>query len=437
MLAACIGGALAIFEPILQADDVAPGTSGFTYVVTSCDDSGPGTLRDALAALPTGGLVDMTQLTCSAITLTSGELSTPANYLIVNGGGTMITSAHASRVLAHRGTERIRLDSLDIRDGEIAGTPNALGGCIYSTADVVLSNVTISGCLATSTNSNNASLAEGGGVFARGTVYLDGSVVSDNAVIPANVSYNYGHGGGIFADALYADRSTITGNSAMGNSVYTTGGGFFVQHQALIEYSTIDNNSAYEGGGGQTGHNGASLIRSSTISSNSGGGLLSSDALLDIRNSTITANTFPTTRVYGHGSGLWLLGQSPYLALRSSIVAGNTAGEIADDIDVNDWYNPIIGSNNVVIASNIPPPSDTIRDDPQLLPLSENGGPTRTHALAPGSPAIDRGRNPDRDAYDQRGEGYARIVGVATDIGSYELQVAQPPPNPIFASGFE
>lgn len=63
---------------------------------------------------------------------------------------------------------------------------------------------------------------------------------------------------------------------------------------------------------------------------------------------------------------------------------------------------------------------------PLLLgPLSDNGGPTRTHALLPGSPAVNRGDNDSASGlpYDQRGSGFARISGGTVDIGAYELQL--------------
>ncbi|HSC09716.1 MAG TPA: choice-of-anchor Q domain-containing protein [Rhodanobacteraceae bacterium] len=65
-------------------------------------------------------------------------------------------------------------------------------------------------------------------------------------------------------------------------------------------------------------------------------------------------------------------------------------------------------------------PAGTIRTDPQLQPLADNGGPTQTHALAPGSAAIDAGSNSSGLATDQRGEPFARVVGAAPDIGAFE-----------------
>jgi hypothetical protein len=88
------------------------------------------------------------------------------------------------------------------------------------------------------------------------------------------------------------------------------------------------------------------------------------------------------------------------------------------------------------VAANVPLPPDTLRVDPLLAPLADNGGPTLTHALLPGSPAIDAGGNDYDFTYDQRGFGYARRSGVRPDIGAFEVQ--QPSaPDSIFRDGFD
>jgi hypothetical protein len=58
--------------------------------------------------------------------------------------------------------------------------------------------------------------------------------------------------------------------------------------------------------------------------------------------------------------------------------------------------------------------------DPRLGPLADNGGPTRTHALLLGSPAVDAASTPDCPTTDQRG--VSRPQGAACDIGSYERE---------------
>ena len=64
--------------------------------------------------------------------------------------------------------------------------------------------------------------------------------------------------------------------------------------------------------------------------------------------------------------------------------------------------------------------------NPLLGALADNGGPTQTHALLPGSPAVNAGPNPltpfPGSADDQRGAGYARVVGGRVDIGAFEVQ---------------
>ncbi len=66
--------------------------------------------------------------------------------------------------------------------------------------------------------------------------------------------------------------------------------------------------------------------------------------------------------------------------------------------------------------------SDLVNVDPLLGPLRDNGDPTQTMALLPGSPAIDAGDNTDAPDFDQRGPGFARIVNGIIDIGAFEVQ---------------
>ena len=82
------------------------------------------------------------------------------------------------------------------------------------------------------------------------------------------------------------------------------------------------------------------------------------------------------------------------------------------------------GANNLIasVGAGITLPADTLNADPLLLPLADNGGPTRTHALAAASPARDAGNNSAKLATDQRG--HARLAGPAVDIGAVEMDPA-------------
>jgi hypothetical protein len=76
-------------------------------------------------------------------------------------------------------------------------------------------------------------------------------------------------------------------------------------------------------------------------------------------------------------------------------------------------------------------PGDQINTDPMLGPLQDNGGPTLTHALLLGSPAINTGDpNFMPGGYDQRGPGYDRVKNGRLDVGSFEVQEPLPTPTP-------
>jgi hypothetical protein len=113
------------------------------------------------------------------------------------------------------------------------------------------------------------------------------------------------------------------------------------------------------------------------------------------------------------------------LGIGNSIVAGNTAPA---SVDVNSasanslGYNLIgdgTGSTGFTNTDLVGTAANPI--NPFLGPLQDNGGPTETMALLPGSPAIAAGALTDME-WDQRGPGYPREVNDATDIGAYEVQ---------------
>ena len=123
------------------------------------------------------------------------------------------------------------------------------------------------------------------------------------------------------------------------------------------------------------------------------------------------------------------------MSSQSSIVAKNTKnGGVATDIDIGVNSVIVSGSYNLIpVRSGVTLPGDTLHDDPLLLPLANNGGPTKTHALDPTSPAIDKGANPSNLVSDQRDTGFLRVFGAHADIGAFESQ----PFDRIFAADFE
>jgi hypothetical protein len=193
---------------------------------------------------------------------------------------------------------------------------------------------------------------------------------------------------------LTLDRSTLSGNSGF------EGGGLSNQGTATVTGCTFSDN--YAGWSGSALYNfgtGTLALDNSTVSGNrcaDAFGSIGSEGATIITSSTIAQNT-------GFFGGIWTAWE-PYvgtLQIRNTIVAGNS-GDVAGDI--------------VSLGHNL------IGVDPRLGPLQDNGGPTFTHALLPGSPAIDAGDNTDAPPYDQRGIGFDRIVNGVIDIGAYELQ---------------
>ena len=256
-----------------------------------------------------------------------------------------------------------------------------------------------------------------------------GSVVSISGITVSggNVSSGIG-GGGILNNGgnLTISDSTISGNSA------DQGGGIFNQGGTLtITSSTISDNSAIIGGGvfSNTDLSGPkTTITSSTISGNTatsrGGGVINFDGLTEIEHSTITDNSAPS----GFGSGVASIASTlTRTEVLSTIISANpgTDVDVGETINsfVSEGYN-LIGDGNATGAFN-QTGDQTGVTDPKLGALANNGGPTQTHALLTGSPAIDaipQGTNGCGTTFTQDQRGVSRPQGRACDIGSFELE---------------
>ena len=134
---------------------------------------------------------------------------------------------------------------------------------------------------------------------------------------------------------------------------------------------------------------------------------------MTINNSTLTGNTASSS-----GGGIYLYGSTVNLV--STIVANNVGGGspdigIGETGTVNATNSLIRSTSGFSFSTNL---NNITGQDPLLGPLANNGGPTLTHALLGGSPAIDAGSNPLALAFDQRGTPFVRSSGV-TDIGAY------------------
>ncbi|HRO25214.1 MAG TPA: choice-of-anchor Q domain-containing protein, partial [Promineifilum sp.] len=263
--------------------------------------------------------------------------------------------------------------------------------------------------------SGNTADDQGGGIYAElGPLFLIDSTVSDNT--------SGNQGGGIYTDGpLSLSGTTVSGNTATTGN----GGGIHVDDEGSVEIvnSTLSGNTAATANGGG--------IHFNEVFSNNIYGVLSNT----ITHTTITDNT-----AGGVGGGVALdnnydSSHSPAAVLVATIVSGNTATGAGDEIDdapgnvTADAFNVLgdSGKNNADAFNNFTPgASDISATSDGTTPtaiggilnptLADNGGPTLTHLLVDGSPALDTA--PDGPATDQRGA--ARPRGAAWDSGAVE-----------------
>lgn len=439
-------------------DDAVPAQVRAAHVVTNCDDSGPGSLREAAQQLAVSGdTIDLSQLSCSQISLSTGAIAFGVNDLTFIGPDAhllTISAGNLSPVIAHVGSGTVVLERLRLTDGyKYSATDDAPGGCIYSQGDVVLVHSWVTFCEASATAGNTA---KGGGVFAAGNLTLVDSVISHCIARSAGTARAIG-GGAWTGRALTAKYSTLFGNEATGwnGGGHGSAGAAVVYGDTWIRGSAIAvNNADRTGGLDLRGYyaSGPLRIANSTISGNTARGTTRAaglDAMADmwISNSTIANNRMlsGTEEYPGSAAGMFV---NLSARITSSIIAGNLArtsstesvngvppASTASDLGGHAQAT-ILGDHNLVVASTRPLPPDTLRIDPLLnnLALIATTRPAAPmlHPFRAGSPAVDAGSNPDNLAFDQRGSGYARTRGATTDIGAYEQDNDR-----LFMEGFE
>lgn len=346
-LALGLGLAAALLAPLLGLAPAAARAGA--PPVSNCNDSGPGSLRAAVAAAGNGEVIELGGLSCSGITLSSGAIAVAGiASLSIRAGAAQnfsIAGNGQDRVFSHAGTGLLSLANLSLRDGR----SDVAGGCVQVQADLALDNVTLSNCAA---GSDTATGARGGAVAAGNNVSLSNSRISDNQVDGNGRVF----GGGIWAggvvtagDSEFRNNHAHSHNSVPG-SAYTNivqGGAIHADQGISLVASVVNGNTAlsdsYEvyGGGISAGSREQdagpatlSLI-GSTISGNTaqtlcdvcapqgGGGIVVGDAV--VRNTTISDNSVTSTNHYGGGGGLRFFGDGTRAEIFDSVISGNEA----------------------------------------------------------------------------------------------------------------
>jgi hypothetical protein len=447
-----------------------------TLTVTNNLDTGiagDGSLRGEIAAASSGDTINFApSLAGQTITLTQGELAISqsldieglgANQLTVSGNSQSrvfdITASNASVTIAGltisgglsaAGSGITNVGTLTVNSCTLTGNVanNDFGGAIENLGTLTVNFCTLSG---------NAAYF-GAALANAGTLAINNSAITGNSAVGAPLGYpttsgyvapaGNGCGGGIYVfggtlsinSSTIADNEAIGGSDPVGNAGTGAGGGLYIAGGTVtIDNSTLADNEAIGGnsggnyapgnGGGIENQGGTVTIDNSTLAGNQAsgngyyspgqGGAISNDAgTVSINNSTIAdnqANTLIGTLGGGNGGGI-----SGALQMYDTILADNTASYAPDlDGNVTSLGHNLIG--NTAGGSGFAA-SDLLNVNPQLGPLQNNGGPTQTMALLPGSAAINAGDNTGAPAFDQRGTGFPRVVNGIIDIGAFEVQ---------------
>jgi hypothetical protein len=330
--------------------------------------------------------------------------------------------------------------TLTLSNSTLSGNSGAYGAGIDNGGTLTVSNSTLSDNSATGLDIEGAG---GGGIANFGTLTVSNSTLSDNSATSPYISSGGGIYNGAFAGTLTVSNSTLSGNSAV------DGGGIYNYGTLTVSNSILSGNSASYGGG--IANSGTLTVSNSTLSGNSASIYAGGIYTFSTHPVTLTNVTLSANRTNTDGGGLYVYSYGGSPVLHNTLIAGNLQVDNARDdvygrLDPGGDYNLIgdgtgmTGLTNGVNGNQVGSLDNPI--DPLLGPLADKGGPTLTHALLNGSPAIDAGNNAYATDWDQRGPGYPRIVNGVIDIGAFEVQApaasrptGPPLADPLPASG--
>ena len=444
------------------------GAATAAITVSNTNDSGPGSLRQAIAAVaPSETII----VPAGVYTLTTGELQISDSLTITGSGaaGTIIEAGDQSRIFHTTGPDsHITIAGVTIADGETHPPPGAQiaqGGGVYNRdATLTLADDVIKDNIADADGdgeSGAGGTAEGGGVYSTGsgTLHLlDTEILSNSASAvgtPGHAGGSTEGGGAKILSAFTIVGTTFEDNRAdaragQGPSNANQSGGFSVGGGLDAEppgagsellSSTLDANvaDASPGPGGADGL----AVGGGTFLESDNGPLTATDV-------TITGNAARAPSGGSEAGGIYFAGTGQVLTLINSTLSANSttgqAGNVYDD-------NGTIAMRNTIVSAGIADPGsencgapavslghnldshdqcgfhaagDLIDKDPVLGPLQNNGGPAQTMALQPGSPAIDAAP-PARALPPMRAQSCVRPAAPATSARS---KSPRPPRRP-------
>lgn len=385
------------------------------------------------------------------VTLTSAlpELSTSMNITgTTAGAGSAVRRSFDSGVSNFRiinitgGSTTVGIQNLTVSNGFAEGEafPANAGGGIFNDGGTL--NIT------NSTISANTADWSGGGIF-----NVAGVVNIVNSTVGINVADSFGGGIANNRGTLNITGSTFQTNRTdfSGGAIYNSfgfAGTSIVGSVLTIADSAFGGNISSGNGGAITNEDSRATITNATFSGNSAGSSSIGGAIYNFSGPVSATNATVAGNSAGSAGGIYNNSSTTGgTTLKNTLVARNTAtnggspdlGGVAFTSSGNNLIGDASGSqgftdgtNGDRAGSNTNPIDPTLKLAGDGKPdLTDNGGPTRTVALLPGSPAIDAGNDsvtgaPTNLTTDQRGAGFGRKRGAHVDIGAFEVQ-NQPP----------
>lgn len=396
----------------------APRLYAATVIVTTTSDSGPGSLRQAIADAAPGDTITFAP-SLSGQTIVLSSTLTIDKALTIDGSTLpqliTLSGNQQRRVLNVNSAITVTLISLVIADGRSDYIYDRTAGAgIYNAGILTLLNTTVRHHVSPAFRNDGAIYNDvNAQLFVRHSSFRQNSTYTDGGAI-----YNVG--------LLLIDNSLFLENRAKTEIIILppfsiNGGAIYNRGQVTVTNSTFISNTIVGAGGALANVGGTATILNSTFTNNSssksGGALLNQPAVglnqqgvMTVNNSTFNGNQA------AQGGGVANTGM---LHLLNTIIANSTAGQ-------DCWsQNPLSSNrNNLIESGNC---AAVLNSDPNLGPLATYGGATWIHMLLPSSPALDSGDSATCLGVDQRGQ--ARPVGIGCDIGAFEGYTTDPAPE--------
>ncbi len=351
--------------------------------------------------------------------------NSPFRFFYISGS--RVADPSSSSTSTGAATGNLMLDDLTLQGGLAQGGSSGTGGgglgaggAILNMGNLYLNAVTVEQNVAEGGSSNSGTGASGGGVggtsaTTSGNFGVGGAGSSSSTGGAGGV----GAGGGAGVTGGVGGFGAGNGNGSTGGGGLGAGGGIFNMYGTTTLINTTLANNQAEGGQGATGGDGY------------GGAIFNIDGTLDVITSTIADNN--TAGAANDGGAIYNLsmgttssgsGVASTVTLTDSILADSSgSNDLVNDENSSTNGSAVVNATmpNIVTSSNTIDGATTngtpMSSDPQLSPLSNNGGQTPTMALQSGSPALGAGATgANVPTIDQRGVARGSVI----DLGAYQ-----------------